>query len=146
MSKKKKTDRNLQGKVLSIFKNNTNQSFNHKQIAARLDVKDTKIRNAIIKSLGILCSQKILKQSVPGKFNLLIDKKNYKEGIIEVNSSGNGYLLMPEGEADIFVARNNMGRAFNGDLVLLYQFNRKKDGREEGEIVEIIERKNQNFI
>ena len=60
MSKKKKKDRNLQGKVLSIFKNNPNQSFNHKQIAARLDVKDTNIKNAIIKSLGKFCSQKIL--------------------------------------------------------------------------------------
>jgi hypothetical protein len=82
MSKKKKKDRSLQGKVLSIFKKNPNKSFNHKQIAAKLDVKDTKIRNAIIKSLGKLCSQNILKQSAPGKFNLLIDKKNYKEGII----------------------------------------------------------------
>ena len=82
---------------------------------------------------------------MPGKFNLLIDKKNYKEGIIEVNSSGNGYVLMPEGEDDIFVARKNIGRAFNGDLVFVYQFNRKKSGRNEGEIVEIIERKNQNF-
>jgi ribonuclease R len=146
MSKKKKKDRGFQGKILSIFKNNPNQSFNHKQIASRLDVKDTKIRNAIIKSLGKLCSQKILKQSAPGKFNLLIDKKNYKEGIIEVNSSGNGYLLMPEGENDIFVARKNIGRAFNGDLVVVNEFNRKKSGRNEGEIVEIIERKNQNFI
>ena len=80
MSKKRKTDRNLQGKILSIFKNNPSQSFNHKQIAARLDLKDTKIRNAVIKSLGKLSFQKILIQSSPGKFNLLIDKKNYKEG------------------------------------------------------------------
>ena len=101
MSKNKKKDRNLQGKVLSIFKNNPDQSFNHKQIAARLDVKDTRTRNTILKSLGKLCSKKILKQSASGKFNLLIDKKNYKEGIIKVNSSGNGYLLTPEGEDDI---------------------------------------------
>ena len=76
--------------------------------------------------MGKLCSQKILNQIAPGKFNLLIDKKNYKQGIIEINSSGNGYLLMPEGEDDIFVARKNLGRAFNGDLVFVYQFNRKK--------------------
>jgi len=146
MSKKNKTDRNLQKKVLSIFKNNPNQSFNYKQVASKLDVKDIKIRNEIVKSLGKLCSQKILNQITPGKFNLLIDKNNYIEGIIEVNSSGNGYLLMPEGEDDIFVARKNLGRAFNGDLVFVYQFNRKKSGRYEGEVVDIIERKNQNFI
>ena len=146
MSKKNKTDRNLQKKVLSIFKNNPNQSFNYKQVASKLDVKDIKIRNEIVKSLGKLCSQKILNQITPGKFNLLIDKNNYIEGIIEVNSSGNGYLLMPEGEDDIFIARKNLGRAFNGDLVFVYQFNRKKSGRIEGQVVDIIERKNQNFI
>ena len=73
MSKKNKTDRNLQKKVLSIFKNNPNQSFNYKQVASKLDVKDIKIRNEIVKSLGKLCSQKILNQITPGKFNLLIN-------------------------------------------------------------------------
>ena len=68
MSKKKK-NRNLQGKVLSIFKNNPNQSFNHKQIAARIDIKDTEVETHL-KSLET-CSQKIFKQSAPGKFNLL---------------------------------------------------------------------------
>ena len=75
-----------------------------------------------------------------------MDTKNYQEGTIEINSSGNGYLLTPEGEDDIFVSRKNLGQAFNGDYVSIYQFNRKKSGRNEGEIVEIIERKNQNFI
>ena len=56
MSKKKKKTETFKGKVLSIFKNNPDQSFNHKQIAARLDVKDTRTRNTILKSLGKLCS------------------------------------------------------------------------------------------
>lgn len=146
MSKKKKIDRNIQAKVLSVFKASSSKTFNYKQIASKLSVNDTQGRNAIIKSLGKLTAQKILKQTSPGKYTLSVDQNNYREGIIDVNSSGNGYLLMPEGVDDIFIARRNLNRAFNGDLVLVYPLNRKKSGRKEGEVVEVLERKQQNFI
>lgn len=146
MSKKKKIDRNIQAKVLSVFKASSSKTFNYKQIASKLSVNDTQGRNAIIKSLGKLTAQKILKQASPGKYTLSVDQNNYREGIIDVNSSGNGYLLMPEGVDDIFIARRNLNRAFNGDLVLVYPLNRKKSGRKEGEVVEVLERKQQNFI
>ncbi len=146
MSKKKKIDRNIQAKVLSVFKASSSKTFNYKQIASKLSVNDTQGRNAIIKSLGKLTAQKILKQTSPGKYTLSLDQNNYREGIIDVNSSGNGYLLMPEGVDDIFIARRNLNRAFNGDLVLVYPLNRKKSGRKEGEVVEVLERKQQNFI
>ena len=146
MSKKKKIDRNIQAKVLSVFKASSGKTLNYKQIASKLSVNDTQGRNAIIKSLGKLTAQKILKQTSPGKYTLSVDQNNYREGIIDVNSSGNGYLLMPEGVDDIFIARRNLNRAFNGDLVLVYPLNRKKSGRKEGEVVEVLERKQQNFI
>ena len=146
MSKKKKIDRNIQAKVLSVFKASSSKTFNYKQIASKLSVNDTQGRNAIIKSLGKLTAQKILKQTSPGKYTLSLDQNNYREGIIDVNSSGNGYLLMPEGVDDIFIARRNLNRAFNGDRVLVYPLNRKKSGRKEGEVVEVLERKQQNFI
>ena len=44
MSKKKKIDKNIQGKVISIFKTNFNHSFNYKQVASKLGVQDTRGR------------------------------------------------------------------------------------------------------
>ena len=146
MSKKKKSDKAIQGKVLAVFKENPGKSYNYKQIAARLNINDTRGRNSIVKALGKLNAQNILKQSSPGKFNLLADKKNYIQGLIEITSSGNGYLLMSEGEEDIFIARKNINRAFDGDLVLIYQLNRKRSGRKEGEVIEVLQRKAQDFV
>lgn len=146
MSKKKKSDKAIQGKVLAVFKENPGKSYNYKQIAARLNINDTRGRNSIVKALGKLNAQKVLKQSSPGKFNLLADKKNYIQGVIEITSSGNGYLLMSEGEEDIFIARKNINRAFDGDLVLIYQLNRKRSGRKEGEVIEVLQRKAQDFV
>ena len=52
MSKKKKTDRNIRGKVLKIFKENPGKLFNYKQIVSKLNIKDTQKRNSIIKAMG----------------------------------------------------------------------------------------------
>ena len=89
MSKKKKINRKIQLKVLSIFKANPNKAFNYKQIATRLEFSDTNSRNLIIKSLSKLCSKKILKQNSPGKYTLFNDKKIQIEGVLNINSSGN---------------------------------------------------------
>lgn len=146
MSKKKKTDRNIRGRVLTVFKEHPSKSFNYKQIAAKLDVSDTQKRNAIIKALGQLNAQKIIKQTDPGKYVLLVNKKDYIEGTLEMTSSGNAYLLMPEDEKDIFIARRNTNRALDGDRVLVYQIRKRDHGKREGEVVEILERASQDYI
>ena len=146
MSKKKKTDRNISGKVLRVFKENPSKSFNYKQIAGKLKITDTQKRNAVIKALGQLKAQKIINQTEPGKYVLHIDKSNYVEGVIEVTSSGNAYLLMPKEEKDIFIPRRNTNRSLDGDMVLVYQTKRKKNGKREGEVVEIISRASKDYI
>jgi len=146
MSKKKKTDRNISGKVLRVFKENPSKSFNYKQIAGKLKITDTQKRNAVIKALGQLKVQKIINQTEPGKYALHTDKSNYVEGVIEVTSSGNAYLLMPKEEEDIFIPRRNTNRSLDGDMVLVYQTKRKKNGKREGEVVEIISRASKDYI
>ena len=146
MSKKKKTDRNISGKVLRVFKENPSKSFNYKQIAGKLKITDTQKRNAVIKALGQLKVQKIINQTEPGKYALHTDKSNYVEGIVEVTSSGNAYLLMPKEEEDIFIPRRNTNRSLDGDMVLVYQTKRKKNGKREGEVVEIISRASKDYI
>ena len=146
MSKKKKKDRNIRGRVLTVFKEHPSKSFNYKQIAAKLNVSDTQKRNAIIKALGQLNAQKIIKQTDPGKYVLLVNKKDYIEGTLEMTSSGNAYLLMPEDEEDIFIARRNTNRALDGDQVLVYQIRKRNNGKREGEVVEILERASQDYI
>lgn len=146
MSKKKKTDRNIRGRVLSVFKENPSKLFNYKQIAAKLNIKDTQKRNSVIKSLGQLCAQKVIDQKEPGKYVLLTEKKDYIEGIIEMTSSGNAYLLVLGEEEDIFIARRNTNRSLNGDRVLVYQLRKRKNGKREGEVVEVLERSSHDYI
>ena len=145
MSKKKKKERDIKGKVLKLFKQNSSKTYNYKQIAAQLEIKDTQNRNAIIKALGQMTAQQILEQKAPGKYSLVSDPRDYKEGMIDINTSGNAYLINEEGE-DTFIARKNINRALDGDRVLVYTFKRKRNGKKEGEVVEVLERKRQNFV
>ncbi len=145
MSKKKKTDRNIRAKVLSVFKENPSNSFNYKQVAAKLNINDTQRRNSVIKALGQLNAQKKINQTDKGKFVFRADKKDYIDGIIEMTSSGNAYLLMSDKE-DIFIAKRNINKALDGDHVLVYQSKRRKNGKNEGEVVEIKKRATQDFI
>ena len=145
MSKKKKTDRNIRGRILKVFKECPSKSFNYKQIAVKLNISDTQKRNDIIKALGQLNAQKIIKQTDPGKYGLLASKKDYLEGTLKMTSTGNAYLLMPD-EEDIFIARRNTNRTLDGDRVLVYQIRKRNNGKREGEVVEILERASQDYI
>ena len=143
---KKKRDRDIRGKVLTVFKENPSKLFNFKQIAAKLNIRDGEKRKSVIRVLGQLDSQKIISQKELGKYSLLKVNKDYIEGIIEMTSSGNAYLLMQEGEEDIFIARKKTNRSLDGDRVLVYPNSKRNKGKREGEVVEILERASQYYI
>ena len=95
--------------------------------------------------MGQLNAQKIIDQKNPGKYVLVADKRDYIEGIIEMTSSGNAYLLVSGEEEDIFIARRNTNRSLDGDRVLVYQI-KKKTTEKEGEVIEVLERTSQDYI
>ena len=146
MSKKKKKDRNIRGKVLNIFKENPSKLFNYKQIASRLNIKDTQKRNSVIKVMGQLNAQKIINQRSPGNYVFVVDNKDFIEGIIEMTTSGNAYLQVFEKEEDIFIARRNTNKSLDGDRVLVYQIKKRNNGKREGKVVEVLERATQDFV
>ena len=146
MSKKKKTDRNIKGKVLNIFRENPGKLFNYKQIASKLNIKDTQKRNSVIKAMGQLNAQKIINQKRPGKYAFVVDNKDFIEGIIEMTTSGNAYLQVFEKEEDIFIARRNTNRSLDGDRVLVYQIKKRNNGKREGKVVEVLERATQDYV
>ena len=143
MSKKKKKFR---GRVFKIFKENSSKSFNYKQIAARLNISDTQKRTSIIKVLKQLNAQKAIKEIEAGKYILLVNEKKYFEGTLSMKAFGNAYLLMPEYNEDVFIARKNTNRALDGDRVLVYQIKNKKNEKIEGKVLEILDRSMRDYV
>src|SRR5690606_37730657 len=151
MSKKKKQKNtrpkisNLTNTILSILKKDRTKSFNYKQIASKLGVNDTSSRNQIIKKLQQLKANKEIEEVERGKFKVVVTTQYYK-GILELTSRGSGYVTCPDFEEDIHIASNNINRALHGDEVELYVYKRKKHGKREGEITQVLQRNKTDYV
>ncbi|AXT18629.1 ribonuclease R [Flavobacteriaceae bacterium AU392] len=146
--KKKKSSNkisNLTNTILSILKKDRNQTFNYKQIAAKLGVNDASSRNQIIKTLHKLAAKQEIEQVDRGKFKAIITSE-YFTGIFDASARGSGYVITDAFEDDIFIASNNTNKALNGDEVELYVYKRRKQGKLEGEITNIIKRAKNDYV
>jgi len=136
---------NLTNTILSIFKKERNQSFNYKQIAAKLGVNDASSRNQIIKKLQQLKINGDIEEVERGKFKAIVNTEYYT-GILDLTSRGSGYVISEDFEDDIFIASNNINKALHNDEVELYIYKRRKRGKLEGEITQIIKRARTEYV
>ena len=146
--KKKKSNKgisNLTNTILSILKKDRNQSFNYKQIAAKLGVNDASSRNQIIKKLHQLLANKEIEEVERGKFKAVINTE-YHSGILDLSSKGTGYIICEDFDEDVFIASNNINKALDGDEVEFYVYKRRKKGKFEGEITNIIKRAKSDYV
>jgi len=143
--KKGSVIKNLTKNVLKFLEQNASESFNYKQIASKLDIKDANGKDQIIKKLAELSLLNKIQEISPGKFQILINKK-YHYGVIDINLNGNGFVICDDLDKDIFIPKRNLNHALNGDQVKVYIYHRKSNGKTEGEVIEIIERKKDKFV
>ena len=136
---------NLTNTILSILKKDRNQTFNYKQIAAKLEVDDASSRNQIIKKLAELKAKQEIEEVERGKFKAIVNTE-YHTGIFDATAKGSGYVICDEFEDDIYIASNNVNKALNGDEVELYVYKRRKKGKLEGEITNIIKRAKTEYV
>ncbi len=150
MSRKKKNKssnnlQNLSSTILSILKKEKNKTFNYKQIAAIIDVNDASSRNQIIKNLQKLLAKQEIEEVERGKFKAVINTEYYT-GVLDMAARGSGYIITDEFEDDVYVASNNINKALDGDTVEFYLYKRRKSGKLEGEIIQIIKRAKNEYV
>lgn len=136
---------NLTNTILSILKKERNQAFNYKQIASKLGVNDASSRNQIIKTLAKLAAKQEIEQVERGKFKAIVNTE-YHTGVLDMSAKGSGYIISDDFEEDVFIASNNINKAFNGDEVEFYAYKRRKRGKVEGEITNIIKRAKSEYV
>ena len=136
---------NLTQKILKILKREPGKSFNHKQIAAKLQVDDPNSRNQIVKELAQLKAKKHIEEQDRGKYSFNATS-HYHTGKLDATSRGDGYVVVEGMEQDIYIPKNNMNKALHGDTVKVYVYKQRRSKKHEGEIVEILERKTDEFV
>jgi ribonuclease R/exosome complex exonuclease DIS3/RRP44 len=149
MSKKLKKignkPKDFTAQIFKILSREPSKSFNYKQIAAVLELSDTKSRNEIIRDLKILKAQDKIHETEIGKYQI-ISKSEYYEGVIDMTSRKTGYFVCDELEDDVFVPFINLNHALDGDKVKAYIYNRRSSRKPEAEVLEILERKKSEFV
>ncbi|PQJ68741.1 ribonuclease R [Polaribacter butkevichii] len=153
MTKKKKKIYKKKGNVVkdltrNIFKvlnEDSEKTYNHKQIAAKLKISDTDGKTQIVKKLAELAATKQIKEVERGKFQINVDKK-YSIGTLDVTSTGNGYFITDDYEDDIFIPNINLGKGLHNDTVKAFVYKRRNGKKYEADVVEIIERAKTEFV
>ena len=149
MSKKKNTNSSmnkvLTQLVLDVFEQNGNTPLNYKQVSAKLNIRDPESRDVIGDILKDEAFKQVLKEVAPGKFQLL-ELKTFVEGKVDLTNDGSAFIVTDdESETDIFVAPRKLRNALNGDRVKVYVYAKSKGRRQEGEVIEILQRAKTEF-
>src|ERR1700743_2462725 len=131
--------------VLDIFERNGNTPLNYKQVAAKLNIHDPEARGTILEIIKDEAKGKVLKELSPGKFQKL-ELKTFIEGKVDMTNDGSAFIITDdEDETDIYVAPRKLRNALNGDRVKVYVYAKTKGSRQEGEVIEILQRHKMEF-
>jgi len=134
------------GLIMGMFGRNPKQIYNYKQISKLLFINDKQQRAIVNRTLDELVAQKQLEQLEPGRYRLL-SRAGYKTGTLDMTQHGYAFLVSEDSKDDVFIARNNLKTALDGDLVKVFVYPaRKQRSRIEGEVVEILERARDTFV
>ncbi|GCD77577.1 ribonuclease R [Thermaurantimonas aggregans] len=156
MSKKKKKQEpiidytELKEKILRTLSIEAGRPLNHRQISARIGITSKNVRQHIRQCLDEMVGEKLIESPADGKY-LYRPKAHTVTGVIEITSAGHAYLIPdpePDGSRsrDIFIHRDSLNHAFNGDRVEVAIYAYLKKGLPHGEVVSIVERAKKEFV
>jgi ribonuclease R len=131
--------------IAGVMSKNPKQTFNYKQLAARLQITDKEEKRALSEALLRMKKDGLAEERNHGKY-VLKDVGGYVTGTIDLTKFGYAFVLSEESEEDVFIAARNLNTALHGDQVKVLLYARHKGKRPEGEVVEIISRSRASFV
>ncbi|WP_367866339.1 ribonuclease R [Pedobacter sp. WC2423] len=132
--------------ISDVLENSNNEALNYKQVSAKLNIKDEEARETILEILKEQAQKGVFSEPEKGKFKLK-DLKTFITGKVDMTADGAAFIIPDdEFEKDVFVSARKLHNALNGDKVKVYIYAKKRGRKNEGEVVEIIQRLKTDFI
>ena len=144
MSKKKKENKRLEKKILSLFKSYPRKVFNYKQISAIVDIKNTIGRNNIIRVLNTLNHHQKIEKVEKGKFRFCVFNEKTYEATLHILPTGKGKVYLNEKDDEFLIPKKFLNRGLEGDLVTVSVH--KKEKTNYAHVEEIIKRNSKEFV
>ncbi len=143
--KKLKNTAALKRKIQNLFTETGRKILNYKQISTRLDLDSSEMRNAILLALKQLEADGIIEEIDPGRY-IAIFKHQFVFGTVDMTAAGHAYVKREDKEEDVYIGADFKNTALHGDTVKVSLFAHQVNGRQTGEIVEVIKRAKTNFV
>ena len=144
-TKKTKQTELLRDAVDSYIQQQSNATFNYKQVSHALGVENPAQQRVVALKLAELAFDGDLIEVSPGKYKTP-SRTTVATGVFVRRSNGKNSVITDEDGEPIFVAERNSLHALNGDKVKVNIAARVKGREPEAEVIEIIEKKDQTFI
>lgn len=145
--KKDRSVSRVRGLVLQYFRNSKGEASDYRQVAegvgAEGDLAVEMVREAMVQ----LAQERVLvADSLPDRYRYVAPRQKM-EGILRRKAGRGHNMFYPDdGGEPIRVAERNTGHAMDGDKVVMNRLATRRGQEPEGEIVEILERADTNFV
>ncbi|ACU03842.1 MULTISPECIES: ribonuclease R [Pedobacter] len=132
--------------ISDVLEKSNKEALNYKQVSAKLNLTDADSRETISEILKEQARKGVFSEPEKGKFRLK-DLKTFITGKVDMTADGAAFIIPDdEFEKDVFVSARKLHNALHGDKVKVYIYAKKSGRKNEGEVVEIIERSKTDFI
>lgn len=150
----------LEEKILKVFKSQPETPLSHKEVVKKLGDANYP-QDKIFDALNALLEYKkvVIKNSrySLAQFGERKGKQNDRnsihqpsgetiEGIVDATANGSAYIISEHSKRDIYVPASRMKKAIDGDRVKVRITGKRGGGRLEGEIVEIVNHSQSQFV
>ncbi|MCB8965156.1 MAG: ribonuclease R [Bacteroidales bacterium] len=142
--KKRITKKELKQAIIDVFADKPGQSFNYKQLATILAIKDDPTRRMITEILYELVQEERVVELYRGKFKMEMQNL-LAVGTLEMNNDGTADVTTEDGR-EIFIPEFRLNRALHGDKVEISIYRHRRRGLLEGEVIRVVERAKRNFV
>lgn len=146
MAKGNFTKEAITRQVLNFFNENSTKPFNYKQVSAALGLKKSVMKERVVDAMFDLESAGKIQRVSAGKYKANMRRKTVVGVLDRESVAKKTYLIPDDGGERVWIAERSMGRALNGDRVEVVLFPRRKGKEQEGEVIEVLERKKTEFV
>ena len=146
MAKGNFTKEAITRQVLNFFNENSTKPFNYKQVSAALGLKKSVMKERVVNAMFDLEAAGKIQRVSAGKYKANMRRQTVTGVLDRESVAKKTYLIPDDGGERVWIAERSMGCALNGDRVEVVLFPRRKGKEQEGEVVEVLERKKTEFV
>lgn len=146
MAKGNFTKEAITRQVLNFFNENPTKPFNYKQVSAALGLKKSAMKERVVDAMFDLEAAGKIQRVSAGKYKANMRRQTVTGVLDRESVAKKTYLIPDDGGERVWIAERSMGCALNGDRVEVVLFPRRKGKEQEGEVVNVLERKKTEFV